>query len=47
MPRIKNSSFDELSFTLVKNDNKKYSALCDVCKKLLTNTAASRLKAHR
>lgn len=44
--RGKNENFDKLGFDLAKINNK-YVAICNVCKRQLQNTAATRLKGHR
>lgn len=44
--RPKSKFYQELGFDLVKQNNK-YIAMCNVCEKVLHNTAAARLKGHR
>lgn len=44
--RPKNKCYKHLHFQL-NVINGKYVALCEICEKKLTNTAESRLRAHR
>lgn len=46
MPRNVNKGFKEFDFIPVKKEDK-YYAYCIYCNRELSNTAFSRLKAHR